>query len=82
MDYIPELTSAISFYKQGESRDRIMQAVQLAIKKGKPWDLELQIVTIQGDEIWVRATGRSNYKDGMCTKVYGTFQDINASKGS
>lgn len=82
MDYIPELTNAISFYKKGESRDKIMRAVQLAIEKGKPWDLELQIVTIQGNEIWVRATGRSNYKDGICTKVYGTFQDINASKGN
>lgn len=79
-DYIPELESAVNFYKAGESRSKISKAVRLAIENGTPWDLELQLVTIQGDEIWVRATGRSNYKDGICTKVYGTFQDINASK--
>lgn len=82
MDYVPELETAVQFYKKGESRDKISKAVRLAIENGTPWDLELQIVTIQGDPIWVRATGRSNYKDGVCTKVYGTFQDINASKGN
>jgi len=76
-DYIPELTSAINFYKEGTSRDKIKEAVKLAIETGKSWDMELQIVTAQGKEIWVRATGKSNYKDGICTKVYGTFQDIN-----
>lgn len=79
-NYIPELESAVNFYKEGESRNKISKAVQLAIENGKPWDLELQLVTHQGDEIWVRAIGRSNYKDGICTKVYGTFQDIDASK--
>lgn len=82
MDYVPELETAVNFYKEGVSRDKISKAVQLAIENGTPWDLELQIVTVQGDPIWVRATGRSNYKDGICTKVYGTFQDINASKGN
>jgi len=80
MDYIPELESAVNFYKEGESRNKISKAVRLAIENGKPWDLELQIVTIQGNEIWVRAIGRSNYKDGVCTKVYGTFQDIDESR--
>ncbi|WP_347069267.1 PAS domain S-box protein [Flavobacterium sp. WV_118_3] len=77
-DYVPELTSAINFYKEGTSRDKIKEAVKLAIETGRPWDMELQIVTAQGKEIRVRATGKSNYKDGICTKVYGTFQDINA----
>jgi|GEM_PF-851121 len=76
-DYVPELKSAINFYKIGRSRDKINEAVKLAIEEGKPWDMELQIVNAQGKEIWVRATGKSNYKDGICTKVYGTFQDIN-----
>lgn len=78
--YVPELESAINFYKQGYSRDTITGAVELAITEGKPWDLELQIITKQGNEKWVRATGYSNYKDGICTKIYGTFQDIDESK--
>lgn len=79
-DYIPNLENGINFYKEGESRDKISEAVKLAIEEGKPWDLELQLITQKGKEIWVRSIGKSNYKNGVCTKVYGTFQDINASK--
>lgn len=78
--YVPELASAIAFYKEGESRNRISAAVKQATEEGTPWDLELQLVTSQGKEVWVRAIGNSNYKDGVCTKVYGTFQDIDARK--
>ncbi|WPQ63581.1 PAS domain S-box protein [Chitinophaga sancti] len=78
--YVPELESAINFYKQGYSRDSIKRAVELATSEGISWDLELQIVTAQGNEKWVRATGSSNYKDGVCTKIYGTFQDIDERK--
>ncbi len=78
--YKPDLATAINFYKEGESRNKISEAVKLAIEEGNPWDLELQIVTQQGKEIWVRAIGRSNYKDGVCTKLYGVFQDIDATK--
>jgi PAS domain S-box-containing protein len=78
--YVPEVKSAINFYKQGYSRDSIKRALDLAITEGIPWDLELQIITEQGNEKWVRATGSSNFKDGVCTKIYGTFHDIDESK--
>ncbi|WPV65649.1 PAS domain S-box protein [Chitinophaga sp. LS1] len=78
--YVPELENAINFYKQGYSRDSIKRVIELTIAEGIPWDLELQIITEQGNEKWVRATGSSNYKDGICTKIYGTFQDIDESK--
>lgn len=75
-NYIPEVTSAINFYKEGDSRNKILEAIKLAVEKGKPWDLELQITTCHGKEIWVNTMGKSNYKNGFCTKVYGTFQEI------
>lgn len=78
--YTPTLADAINFYKEGESREKILRAVQQAIQEGKTWDLELQIVTRQGKETWVRAIGRSNYKNGVCTRIYGTFQDIDIQK--
>lgn len=79
-DYIPDLDNALNFYKEGVNRDMIIRALNEAIKEGKPWDLELQIVTMDGKDVWVRAAGKSNFKSGICTKVYGTFQDINAQK--
>lgn len=80
-EYIPDLSTAIHFYKEGEDRKKITGAVKLAIEKGIPWDLELIILTRQGREVCVRATGKSNYKDGICTKVYGTLQEINSVNG-
>lgn len=80
-EYVPELATAIQFYKEGEDREKITGAVRLAIERGIPWDLELRILTKQGNEVLVRATGKSNYKDGICTKVYGTFQEIDPRSG-
>lgn len=79
-NYIPDLGTAINFYKEGPSRQKIGEALREAIECGNSWDLELQIITKQDEEKWVRAIGRSNYKDGICTKVYGTFQDIDERK--
>lgn len=75
-DYIPQLKTSINFYKKGVSRIKITEAVKQAIVAGTEWDLELKIITVQGKEIKVRTTGRSDFKNGICTKVYGTFHDI------
>jgi len=76
LDFVPDLNNAISFYKEGESRTRITEAVSLAVKEGSEWSLELVIVNLQGKEIWVRAIGEAVMVAGKCTKIYGTFQDI------
>ncbi|MGF7081303.1 PAS domain S-box protein [Mucilaginibacter sp. UYCu711] len=75
-NYIPQPDTAINFYKEGFSRSQISKAIKAAIEEGKGWDVELQLITLQGKEIWVRSIGKSNYKDGICTKIYGTFQEI------
>ena len=79
-DYTPELSTAINFYKEGQSREKISQAIQLAIEAGNPWDLELQLVTQKGNELLVHCTGKPNYRHGVCTKVYGTIQDIGTTR--
>lgn len=79
-DFEPDIATGINFYKEGESRDKVIKAVNEAIKEGKPWDLELQLVTNLGNEIWVRAIGQSEFINGECTRVFGTFQDIDEAK--
>jgi PAS domain S-box-containing protein len=76
-DYIPEIDEAINFYKPGTCRIKISRAVKLAIEEGTRWDLKLKIVNAQGKEICIHTVGASNYRDGICTRVYGTVQDIN-----
>ena len=78
--YIPEINKAIGFYKEGSSRQKIQKAVEEAIEKGTTWDLKLTMINAQGKEILVHSVGKSNYRNGVTTKVYGTFQFINERK--
>lgn len=79
-DYEPDLNSSISFYKEGEYREKIAKAINEAIEQGKPWDLELQIVNMQGAELWIRALGYAEFQDEKCIRLFGTFQDIDEHK--
>ncbi|MBC7567906.1 MAG: PAS domain S-box protein [Pedobacter sp.] len=75
-EYIPQLSTAINFYKEGKSRVMITNAIEIAVSNGTPWELELELVTAGNEQKWVHTLGKSNYKDGVCTKVYGTLRDI------
>lgn len=78
-DFTPDLQKGINFY-EGENKDRISEAVSLAIEQGKPFDLEVEITTAKGRTIWVRTIGTPEFEEGICTKLYGTFQDIDEKK--
>lgn len=79
-DYTPTLEQGISFYKEGDSRDTITRLVQNGMDKGEPWDVELQIVTFKGKDLWVRAIGEPEIINGQCVRITGTFQDIDRRK--
>ncbi|WP_142452754.1 PAS domain S-box protein [Gracilimonas mengyeensis] len=79
-EYEPTLEEGILFYKEGESREAIQQALDQAIEKGTPWDVELQIVTALGNEKWIRVKGEAQIIDGDCVGLYGSFQDIHERK--
>lgn len=48
---------------------------------GEPWDLELQVVTVDGQHRWVRSVGQAQ-RDSMggINRLLGTLQDITRSK--
>lgn len=79
-DTVTDLESSLDFYKAGESRDSIAEKVQDAIERGKPWDVEVQIITAKKNERWVRTIGETELTNGQCTKLYGSFQDIDVRK--
>ena len=76
----PDLQTALSFYKEGTSADAIKLAMQAALSLGENFDLELQIITAQGELVWIRSIGVAEFKDGKCVRIYGTIQDINQLK--
>lgn len=78
--YEPDIDRAIEFYKAGESRNTIRQKVNEAIQHGTPYDVELILITANGNERWVRAIGNAEIIDGKCIRLYGSFQDIHERK--
>lgn len=76
----PDVEAAIKFYKEGDSRDKIRNAVDRAIQYGTAWDLELEITTAKGNDRWVKAIGGVEMKNGKCIRLFGTFQDIHDRK--
>lgn len=78
--FVPDLATGINFYKEGSTRDLITQKVKEAIEQGKPWDVELQIITGKNNERWVRSIGETEFVDGKCARIYGSFQDIDKGK--
>jgi len=80
LDFEPDLSTAIHFYKEGFSRDTVSKCVEAAINFGTPWDFELQLVTAKGNEIWVRAKGEASFINEKCVKLFGVFQDVTYRK--
>jgi PAS domain S-box-containing protein len=78
--YQPQLANALAFYKEGASRDTIVKAVDIAIEKGIPYDVEVELITAQNKTVWVRAVGNAEFVDGKCARLFGVFQDIHQTK--
>lgn len=75
-NFEPKLETAINFYKPGFSQDRITELVAQSIKTGEPYQEQLQIITAKGNEVWVEAKGQTEFKEGRCVRMFGSFQDI------
>ena len=45
-------------------------------------DVEIPVVTAIGSEKWIRIVAKSEFHNGVCLKMFGTYQDITASRKS
>lgn len=77
--YNPSLTGGFEFYTES-SKQRIEKAVDVLIEEGREFDEELLTITGNGNEKWIRCIGKSDRVKNKCVKIYGSFQDIHASK--
>jgi two-component system sensor histidine kinase/response regulator len=79
-DFEPVLEEGINFYKPGSDREAIVAAVEAGMRDGRPWDLELRLITAKGRERWVRAAGSVDKDGDQVIRIYGSFQDIDERK--
>lgn len=68
------------FYKEGWSRETIENAFKEAIEDGKPFDVEVKLISEKGNEKWVRAIGTPLMENGKCIRLNGALQDISDKK--
>jgi signal transduction histidine kinase len=73
--FVPDVATAIDFYAQA-ARPVIAAAVQAGMDHGTPWDLELPLVTAQGQAIWVRSQGDVEFEDQRPVRLIGAIQNI------
>ncbi|MFN4365649.1 response regulator [Chryseobacterium hispalense] len=78
-NFQPDFDNAIGFYKE-ESRERMKFIFNRAITEGIPFDDEFQLVRNDGVTIWVRVKGLPEFEDGVCNRIFGIIQDIDAFK--
>ncbi|WP_052813132.1 sensor histidine kinase [Desulfonatronum thioautotrophicum] len=78
--FSPTVEEAIRFYPP-EWREKIAAVFYQCATKGEPFDEEMEIVTLQGEKIWIRTTGQAvSDAAGRIRKVEGAFQDITERK--
>ncbi|GBF38879.1 PAS domain S-box protein [Leptospira johnsonii] len=79
-DFDPDTRGVLKFVKEGEYKEKILEAVDKLTKQGEPYDLEIQMITDKGNELWVRTVGSAEFENGECTRIYGAFYDIDKRK--
>ena len=79
-NFIPDLHAAIEFFKAGDNRNKITSCFGNAFAAGTPYTEDLQLITARGNEIWVKVHGSAEFINGICVRVYGTFQEITERK--
>lgn len=77
--FVPELASSIEFYRS-DFRPQVAEAVKNAIDNGSSFDFEAVLVTHKQNERWIRSIGRAEQVGGVTKRIFGSFQDIHASK--
>jgi PAS domain S-box-containing protein len=78
-DFQPDIQNALGFYKE-EDRARVRFLFERAATEGIPYDEEFQLVRNDGVTIWVRVKGIPEFEEGVCNRVFGIIQDIDAFK--
>jgi diguanylate cyclase (GGDEF)-like protein/PAS domain S-box-containing protein len=74
-------TIGLSVY-EGAWLEKIETAIDNAITKALPYDLELQMTTPAGEKKWVRTIGIPVVEKGKVVRVRGSMQDITAQKSA
>lgn len=63
-----------------EDRELVLQAFKDCIDNGIPYDLEFELHTYKGRDIWIRTSANPIYREGKIIQVIGNIVDITERK--
>jgi PAS domain S-box-containing protein len=77
-EFDPTIEEAIEFFHP-EDRATIEQAVEDALENGSSYELELRLITAEGDQRWIQTRGKA-ITDEKRRTVRGFIQDVTEQK--
>jgi PAS domain S-box-containing protein len=80
-DFEPSVKAGLNFYK-AEHHEKIKKAFEQLVTKGISYDIEVELVTAKGRDVWVRTLGYPVFENGKCIRAYGSMQDITEQKNA
>ncbi|MBQ4812848.1 hypothetical protein A7985_02620 [Pseudoalteromonas luteoviolacea] len=75
----PTLDMWLSLFACDTNKQQFLNAISDAQLTGKPWEIELQVATLTGRQIWVSCHGEAQINDSKCICLFGSLQDITQS---
>ncbi len=79
-DYIPTIENGINFYKDEESRAKIIEILNNTIESGIDCDFVLPVISAKGNRRWIRVIGKTQSINNKCIKISGSVQDVTILK--
>lgn len=80
LSYVPSMESAIQFHEEGDNRDKFTKIIEQVRKSGGNFTEEFKILSAKGNVKWIRMVGQSEIQNGVCTKIFGSTQDVTERK--
>ncbi len=61
-------------------RKRLSEAFQLCVESGILYEMETQLTTVKGKDLFIRTAGQPVYENGFIVKIQGYFEDCTNRK--
>jgi PAS domain S-box-containing protein len=81
-DFVPNQENVFQFCKDEQTRNVLIATIKHSLETFESFDIEFQIRTAKGKELWVRCIGQIEFDGDKPIRHSGTFLDIDSEKKS
>lgn len=74
-EHPPDFEEMLGFFAAA-AQEGLRAAFAAAADTGKPWDMEVPVLTAMGRHIWVRCAAEAQYTQGQRTRLVGILQEV------